>query len=999
MVTAAKASLWSHKAGIILGYYRMSARFYGCLVLWGCIECAYALNPAKAITQYSTTRWSQEDGLPQDTIRAIAQTTDGFLWIGTDEGLARFDGYDFVPMGKDREQLPSNSISALAAGQDGSLWVGTPYGVTRYSQRQFKTYTVKDGLAANAVSALFVDHAGVLWIVAGGNLSRFDGAQFKNYLRERDIPLRVLRSVWEDPRHVLFLAGTNSVVRFENGRFAAVTDASALEADFPNTVIADRHGNTWITGLKGLVRQSPDGKISRFGRAEGLPYTYGVATVREDRDGNLWVGTDRGLARLEGQRFRMLAEGDEQSGVRCLFEDREGNLWVGTNRGLLRFRDDVFTVFGKQEGLPSDQPNIVFEDRSGDLWGGFADVGLVRFPAGDPSRAVAIGPPGARIYSIRQGRNGDLLVSTTEGLLRWKDGVRLSNFVPPDPQRRKRVFDAIEDSTGRIWLTLPNGLGQLREGEFKTVIPASTPVMPDGAFTTLVEDGDSSLWVGTVQDGLWHVRSEGNRLYTTADGLSGNQVRALRLDRDGTLWIGTFGGGLNAFQNGKIQRFTARYGLLSDNLLDVLDDGADLWLNTTRGICRVSKAQLRDFAAGRMNQLRTVNYGTSDGLRSAQAPPEIGRGVRRSSDGSLWFPTAQGIAVYSPERQTRTHAIPPVYILEMTADGRRVDGPARPVMPPGVNRVELSFAALHLGAPERLRYSYKLDGLDADWVPMGEQRRVIYNNLGRGQYQFRVRAELAGGAPGEAAYEFELLPHYYETAWFRSLCAALVAILGWFAYRLRIGQIRSRFAAVLKERLRLAREIHDTLAQAFVGISAQLDALETCVPEDLRPAHRHLDLARRMSQHSLTEARRSIMDLRSSALHSRDLSAALKSGANSWAAGANVDVEVEVAGQLRSLPDEVEQNLLRIAQEAVANSLKHAAASKITVRLQRDGSRLKLNVTDDGRGFEPDDAFTGTGGHFGLIGIRERAERIGGELRLDSHPGKGTEVEVTLPLV
>ena len=334
----------------------------------------------------------------------------------------------------------------------------------------------------------------------------------------------------------------------------------------------------------------------------------------------------------------------------------------------------------------------------------------------------------------------------------------------------------------------------------------------------------------------------------------------------------------------------------------------------------------------------------------------------------------------------------------MTADDRHFDCTTRPRVPPGHGRVEIRYASIFLSAPERVRYFYRLDGLDPEWIGAGSRRTVTYNNLGRGNYRFRVRAQAPDGISNEASYEFELLPHYYESGWFRSLCVALVLTLAWMMYQLRMRQVRSHLAAVLQERLKLAREIHDTLAQAFVGISAQLDALETCLPENLRPAHIYLELARRMSQHSLTEARRSVMDLRSAALNNQDLSAALQCGARNWTQGSAVDVEVDVRGDVRTLSEDVEHNLLRIAQEAVTNALKHAHPSKITVRLLGNDRNLTLRVTDNGCGFEPEDAFVGMGGHFGLIGIRERAERIGGELRLESQPGFGTQVEVSVPL-
>lgn len=967
------------------------------LLVGAIVVSAYALNPGKALTQYSMTAWTQQQGLPQDTIRAVTQTTDGFLWVGTDEGLARFDGYEFVSFGQDRGGLPSNSVTVLAAGADGSLWIGTPNGLTRYSHGRFHTFTRKDGLPGDAVSALFVDHTGRLWIVAGGSLSRLDGSRFTNFIRERDIPLRVVRGVWEDGEQTLYVSGTSSVVRLQNGSFRNIVDPSALAGDFPQAVLKDHLGSLWILGFRGLVRVSRDGGVFRYGVREGLTDPFELRAMTEDRDGNLWVATNRGLARLEGNRFHTLTEGPAQDGVRSLFEDRDGNLWAGTTRGLLRLRDEAFTVFGKDEGLPSDEPNVIHEDRGGKVWVGFLDAGLQTFAAGDPFHALPVGRDRSHVYSIRETRSGGLLISTREGL-EIRERGKLSTFIPPDPQGRKRVFDALEDSSGRIWLALPNGLAEFSHEAIRTAIPASSPSMLEGAFVTLAEGAGQVLWAGTIQGGLWQVSPAGNRLFTTSDGLGSNQIRSLYPDRDGTLWIGTLGGGLNAYHGGRFLKFRERDGLLSDNISQILDDGEALWLSTTRGICRIAKAQLRDFANGKRHRLDPVNYGMADGLRSAQPPADFGLGGGRHSDGSLWFATARGIALYRPESPRHSGLPLPIYVVEMIADGRRIDSSPHPQVPPGRGSVEIRYAAIYLGAPERVRYSYKLEGLDSDWISAGTRRVVTYNSLGHGKYRFHIRAEAPGAVPGEAFYEMELLPHYYETGWFRVLCLALAVFICWMLYQFRVRQIRLRFAAVLKERLRLAREIHDTLAQAFVGIAAQLDALETCLPENWRPAHIYLDLARRMAQHSLTEARRSVMDLRSTAFTDRDLAAALQSGAHQWAAGSPAKVEVHVTGGFENIPEDMEHNLLRIAQEAVTNASKHGQASRIEVTLARSEKLVNLKVIDNGCGFQTEDAFAGMGGHFGLIGIRERAERIGGDFRLDSQPGAGTEVEIIVPL-
>jgi signal transduction histidine kinase len=317
---------------------------------------------------------------------------------------------------------------------------------------------------------------------------------------------------------------------------------------------------------------------------------------------------------------------------------------------------------------------------------------------------------------------------------------------------------------------------------------------------------------------------------------------------------------------------------------------------------------------------------------------------------------------------------------------------------PADSRIQFRYAAIHLSAPARVRYSYKLEGLDSDWVRAGRLRTVNYYSLPHGSYRFMVRAELAGGGASEASYAFELLPHFFETTWFRLLCggALLAAALG--AYRLRLRQMRYRFSLILEERARIAREIHDTLAQGFVGISSQLEAVAAGMPDGDGTARKNLTIAQKMARHSLTEARRSVMDLRASVLEGQDLGAALRAGASMWTAGSGVEIEVSVSGGGSVLPEDAEQHLLRIAQEAVTNALKHSGASKIRVDLEVNGGKIVLRVKDNGRGFEGQKAFSPAAGHFGLLGMRERAERLHGELRVQSRPGEGAELEVLVPL-
>ena len=985
--------------GPIMAYAAMC--FKSLLLLAIVCSGASAASLRKSLTQYSRAVWTQQQGLPQDTVHTIAQTADGYLWLGTDEGLARFDGYEFVTFTKEHDGLPANSITSLAAGKDGSLWIGTQDGLAGYDGRHFRRYSRQDGLQDSPIESLLVDHAGSVWMVVGGDVSRFDGTHFTDFRAAHEIPLNRVRALTDDANGTIYAAGYSGVVRLVDGRFQTVIAPDVLSADFPLGVSVDGSGAIWVLGTRGVIVRDRQGRIRRYGQAEGLPSSFGLTGALEiDREGNVWVGTAAGAARLERDEFRMrtdVAAGSGRGSVRCIFEDREGNIWLGTNNGLVRLHDDVFTVYGKPEGLPSDEPTSVHQDHSGRIWVGLLDGGLQLLSGGKaPAPALTQG-----VFSIQETHDGELLVAGRDGLMRLSAG-RWRSFVPPDPVGRKSVYNVLGDSAGRIWLALPSGLGVLTGSRFESVIAGG--VQPDASLYSLAEGTDGSIWAGSYRKGLWRIQGDRKRLYTVADGLGSNQIHALYADSEGAIWAGTSGGGLSVLRNEKFVTYRAKDGLLSDNISNILDDGESLWLTTTRGICRVSKQELRDFAEHRIPALRPSNYGIADGLRSAHGPAGISGGGDRHSDGSLWFVTSSGLAVYGPARTTAPVPAPPVHLVQGTAEGRPLDVSGTPAIAPGGGRLQLRFAAIHLSAPEAVRYSYRLDGLDSDWTSAGLQREVNYDNLRHGHYRFQIKAELSG-APGmegspasEISFGFDVLPHIYETAWFRLLAVAMVGALGWAGYRFRVAQIRTRFSAVLQERGRLAREIHDTLAQAFVGIASQLEVVEMKLPEKAAEAKGSLDLARRMAQHSLTEARRSVLDLRTAALDDQDLSTALKSGAAMWASGSGLDVQLEVHGNTAAVPPDVSHQVLRIAQEAFNNVLKHSGASRVAVNLGVDERQLKLQVADNGCGFEPNNVFSSATGHFGLIGMRERAERVNGELHLESCPGQGTQVQILVPL-
>ena len=469
------------------------------------------------------------------------------------------------------------------------------------------------------------------------------------------------------------------------------------------------------------------------------------------------------------------------------------------------------------------------------------------------------------------------------------------------------------------------------------------------------------------------------------------------------MWIGTFGGGISTLRKGVFHHYGIREGLLSDNVSHVEDDGTSLWLSTD-GESRHREEPVWDLNWARRPSECPTNFGISDGLRSAQCAPAFPAGrPMRSSDGNLWFPTSNGLATINPRASfpdtSSPHLSPLAHIVEIAIDGHSVGFKDAEQIKAGVGRIQFRYSGIYLRAPERVRFSYKLEGLDRDWISAGARRLIDYNPLPHGSYRFLVQAAIAGSAPSGAEFAFEVLPRFYETRWFVFLCCVSLAGLAFGLHQFRLRQIHGRFALVVEERARMAREIHDTLAQGFVGISLQLDTLETALDDDPGAARQYLNHAQKMARHSLTEARQSMADLRTPGLPEQSLPAILTAAMPRWVAGSRVEVRLNVPQSDRKLPADLAQNLLRIAQEAVTNAVKHAMARVVRLDLNIEDSFLRLRIEDDGRGFEPADTFSVSGGHFGIVGMRERTERLGGEFDLASRPGNGTQVEVRVPLL
>ena len=962
-----------------------------------CARPALALDPAKQLSQYGHRSWTQQQGLPQDSVRAIAQAPDGSLWIGTDEGLARFDGVEFTAYRQREGGLANSFITALTVARDGTVWVGTLAGVSRLSNGSFTHYSTANGLGTPTVTDVFEDRHGTIWVVGGRIVSAFRGGEFVNYGPDEGVPAEGLRKLVERADGTLVGVGFSEVVRFDGQRFHPLLARGRLSDEFGTSMVVDRQGVIWIGTTRGAVAVQPDGSLRRYDPPDGVPAAP-VRAVLADRDGTLWIGTSNGLARLEGDRFVRLSAPGLRPGVAVweTFEDRDGTLWVGTSSGLHRFREQQFTVFGTPEGFPSDQPTAVFEDATGTLWIGFQDAGVMMLRGSERRRLTrADGLASDEVYSIRGARDGAVLVGTRGGLTRI-DANGLRTVTPRDALGRQAVYDVAEAADGTLWLATGNGAVRLDRKGF-------TPMFGGGltlgdAVVTIAVDRTGAVWAGTYDSGLWRYQDGRLEHFGQQQGLSSEAVRALVPDRDGVLWIGTAGGGLNWWRDGRFGSLTARDGLDSNNVGQIITgDDTHLWLGTSLGLTRVRREAL---FSGRFNRSDDAMFAASVGLRSSQCAPgfPIASGGMLDRRKRAWIVTSNGLAMF--ELGDLKPPAPPAapQIREVLVDGEPIASRDHIALPADAQRIEFQYATVWLALPERLQYHYRLQGLDEDWIPAGTRRSADYNNLPPGTYRFDVRASLGEGVVGPTTtVEFSRRAAWWEAAWFPSVVLAAIVLLGWLLYWLRLRQIRARFNVVLEERARISRELHDTLAQDFVGISSQLKGVASVLRDNPAMAEERLALARRMTQHSLTEARRSIMDLRTSALEGRSLPEAIEYVSRTITSGSNVTIAVEGDGRGLRLDADRQQQCLRIAQEAITNAVKHGRAARIDVSLAAQNGHAVLQVRDDGVGFDPHGVFSGTRGHFGLLGMRERARRMGGEVSVTSAAGQGTTVEVRVP--
>jgi signal transduction histidine kinase len=677
--------------------------------------------------------------------------------------------------------------------------------------------------------------------------------------------------------------------------------------------------------------------------------------------------------------------------VRALIEDDERNLWVGTSNGLNRLSEGRFVTYGRPEGLRDATVQALAEGRGNDVWIGTSSAGAFRLHGETLSPLGVL--PEANVVALHEAADGGVWLSTADGrLFRVKAGAA-SDMTPRAADGSVVKISVISEHEGApLFAGATLGLGRIKNRRFVPLHPHAPAIR---SIFTILADRQGTLWLGS-SDGLVRVRGGQYTFFTTRDGLPDDRVRSIWGEDDGTLWLATMGG-LCRFRDGQIRALTTSEGLPDVLLRLVLDDGQDnLWLSSVGHLFRLSKPGIADVLAGKARRVTAFELDTADGLRSTEVPEGASPGFR-GHDGRLWFATSRGASVIDPAQRKPRSAPPPLRIERVIVDG---DEDRQDSYPPGKGTLEIHYTALSYSAPERLRFRHKLRGLDEAWTYAGDSRVARYTNLRPHRYVFMLDvADSDGvwsGKPLELAFTIE--PHWYQTPLFFWAVVALLASAVWGAYLLRMLAMRRRFAAVLEERNRLAREMHDTLAQNLGGVAFQLEAVKL-QHSDVPPAVKEkLEETSKMIRYAVAEAYRAIRDLRAQVLQTRDLGAAISETAQRAAAEANLELTIDVDGGAPRLSASVENNLLRIVQEAITNTVTHSGARHLEVGLQFSRELLRLRVRDDGCGFDTQRAAAPGSGHYGLMGMHERANRIGARLTFTSQVAGGTEVLVELSL-
>lgn len=986
--------MWTGEHPIRLEPRRTLLRFAACvLVFLNPVSPAIAFSVETPPLSYTQRLWQMQDGLPEQVVQAFAQTADRYLWIATTGGLVRFDGERFQTFNRENTRaFTENNVFCLIVSRDQTLWIGMEGGgLIRYRDGAFQQFSVREGLTNGFVRSIREDSKGRFWVGTDGGLFRLENERLRRVDDNGQIPALAIHAIYEDSEGQIWVGGSR-LLRISGDTAKEYVLRGETSQNRVKSITETRDGSIWVGTVSGLQRMARG--ESSFSAAPNVKGT--VRVLRETSDGTLWIGTiGRGLLTYrEGQFSRMaLPDPLPSNTVLNLYEDIEKNIWIGTQGGMVRLIKTPVRTVPLPDASDSDAETI-YRDTNGDLW--VAAVNLFRVHNGKASAYAFPGISGVRVRNVFRDRDGALWVGTEgKGVFR-QTARRLVHYSTQEGLVNNFVRAFLQGRNGSVWIATDEGVSRWHDQQIRNYR------VSDGLayFSTrsLLEDRHGDIWIGTDQ-GLSRLHGDSFQHDGATDALQNEKIWAMHEDSDGGLWFGTRTGGLYRWRSGTMTHYTTAQGLASNGIYELLEDGNNnLWISGPNGISAVSRKELDEIADHPSRPVALSLYGVSDGLETIQmCGGEKPAGVL-TNQGEVWFPSSKGpvrVSIGSPMPSKTA----PVVIDQVIADGLPIPVTSSISLGPDNAKLEIHYGVVLLRSQERIRFRYMLEKFDKTWSDASPTRVAYYTNVPPGRYQFRVAAFEMNNPEQVASASLELVerPHFYRTSWFLACMVLLLAATVWGAYQFRLGQMRARFRAVLSERNRLAREMHDTLIQGCASVSALLEAHSSIDQGESNSKDELLDCARTQLRSTLEEARQAVWGLRAISDAPTEVGSMLSNVAQQFVREFGIPVECSFSGVPFLINQVSAHEVLMIAREGLYNSIRHAHPHRIRLAVEFRDDACTLKILDDGCGFDVHSLSEPSNNHYGLLGMRERVERLGGKFTLQSSPGAGTQITIVVP--
>lgn len=956
----------------------------------------------KISAQYRFDSWTTDNGLPQVSVNSILQTQDGFLWLTTFGGLARYDGLRFEIFNSgNTDGLKSSRFLNLFETRNGDLWISIEgQGIAGYHNGVFKTYSLAEGLPDAQIGTMGENANGDFLINVGGREFIWTNEKFTEYAPANGEPTKnILQRL---ANGAVWTADGAKLQKFENGRVTL-----EYESEFPvMRSFEDSNGRVWLarTGEGGLAMLK-DNRLTTFGKKDGYGNLRFIA-VTEDRQGAIWFGTGEGLFRFYNNQFThyRTTDGLVSNGISAIFQDREGTIWVGTNGGLNRLTERAVTTYSMADGLAADNVYPIFEDRAGRVWLG-SWVGLSLFEDGKFQNVGArFDVADANVTALFEDRAGNFWIGTWSGEVKRIKNRQISIVLPKDSGGNIKTI--YEDRAGNVWIGTSRGLVKYKD-ELLTDFPFEKE-LSGKQILAIKEDRNGNLWIGT-SIGLFRYADKKLTAFSEKDGMAESIVRSIVEDADGALWFGSYDSGLYRFKNERFAHLTTNEGLFDNGAFQIIeDDKGNFWISCNLGIYRVRKSDLNDFADGKITKVVSILYNKRDGMLNSECNGGVSPAGIRAKDGRIWFPTQKGAAVINPNAVPFNSQPPPVIIESLDVDTKAVNLNFPVEIKPAQTNLEIHYSGLSFINPELVRFKYKLENLDKDWIDAAGRRTAFYSHLPPGKYLFRVIAANRDGVWNEtgATLEITVIASFWRTWWFYTLVSLIVIAIVISVFRLRESELRRRqhvqqeFSRKLlesqeAERKRIASEMHDSLGQYLLAIKNWAMFGLNSLPEK-DAAREYLTEVSDTSALALEEVREIAHNLRPYQLERLGLTNTLEYMLKNIKAASLINFTFAVENIDNLLSKDAEIVFYRIIQETLNNVIKHSEAKNAEILIKKTGAVLEFVCRDDGKGFDVETAKHSTERGLGLDGIEERLKILGGEGKIESEPNKGTNVIVQI---